>query len=180
MADAGSRSSAGSWINIVKYSKSAHSMNMFYKRLWGEMQKYFIAPRQKKLNSIKQLIVHSIVLAVKCIGADGDIRNESGRGRLWKGTDEDRLFFHHVFLNKWERHMERLGYPFSQDVTPKLGSPKGMCVPKESAIAILMEAWEAQGRYFFNRAKSVCTYDSPVLKLRRFLHSSHLLHILRY
>jgi hypothetical protein len=125
-------------------------MHMFYKRLWSEMRKYFIAPRQKKLNSIMQLIVHSIVLAVICIGADGDIKNESGRGRLWKGTDEDRLFFHDVFLNKWERHMERLGYPFPRDMLQKLkigarcrGSPNGMCVPKESAIAILMEVWEA-------------------------------------
>jgi hypothetical protein len=139
---------------VVKYSQSAHSMNMFYKRLWNEMQNYFIAPRQKKLNSIKQLIVHSIVLVARCIGADGDIKNESGGGRLWKGTDEDHLFFHDVFLNKWERHMERLGYPFPRDVIPKLkfgvrckDSPYGMCVPKESAIAILMEAWEAQGRY---------------------------------
>jgi hypothetical protein len=84
------------------------------------MRKYFIATRQKKLNSIKQLVVHSIVLAARCIGADGDIKNESGRGRLWKGTDEDRLFFHDAFLNKWERHMEKLGYPFTQDMLQKL------------------------------------------------------------
>jgi hypothetical protein len=81
-------------------------------------------------------------------------RNEFGRGRLWKGTDEDRLFFHNIFLDKWERHMERMGYPFSRDTIPKLkyrvrlkGSSNRMCVPKESAIAILMEAWEARGRY---------------------------------
>jgi hypothetical protein len=118
------------------------------------MRKYFIATRQKKLNSIKQLIVHSIVLAARCIGADGDIKNESGRGRLWKGTDEDRLFFHDEFRSKWERHMERLGYPFTQDMLQTLrtgkrrrGSSNGMCVPKESAIAIIMEVWEARGRY---------------------------------
>jgi hypothetical protein len=68
---------------VVTNSQSAYAMNtFFYKRLWSEMRKYFIAPRQKKLNSIKQLIVYSIVLAVRCIGTDGDIRNESGRGRL--------------------------------------------------------------------------------------------------
>jgi hypothetical protein len=94
---------------VVRHSQNAHSMHMFFKRLWGDMRKYFIATRQKKLNSIKQLIVHSIVLAARCIGADGDIKNESGRGRLWKGTDEDRLFFHDAFLSKWERHMEKLG-----------------------------------------------------------------------
>jgi preprotein translocase subunit SecE len=105
---------------VVKHSQSTHKMNMFYKRLWGEMRKYFVAPRQKKLNSIKQLIVYSIVIAVKCIGADGDIRNESGRGRLWKGTDEDRLFFHDAFLHKWESHMEKLGYPLSQGVLRNL------------------------------------------------------------
>jgi hypothetical protein len=97
---------------VVTMSQNAFKMNMFYRRLWSIMQNYFIKPRRKNLNSIKQLTVHSFTLAIKCIGEDGDLKNESGRGRLWKGMDKDRLFFHNAFLDKWNRHMKKLGYPF--------------------------------------------------------------------
>jgi hypothetical protein len=85
---------------------------------------------------------------------DGDIKNESRKGRLWKGTDEDRLFYHNVFLDKWAKHMDKMGYPFSEATLANLrygvrskGTSSGMCVPRELAIAILMEVWEARGRY---------------------------------
>jgi hypothetical protein len=96
----------------------------------------------------------TIVLAIKCIGEDGDIKNVSGKGRLWKGIDKDRLFYHTVLLDKWNNHMKKLGYPFLDDTLGTLkygvrvkGSSNGMCVPMNSAIAIIMEVWEARGRY---------------------------------
>jgi hypothetical protein len=122
---------------VLRRSTDPHRMGMLYKRLWSTMRNYFITPRHKELNSIKQLIVHSIVLTITCIGENGDIKNESGKGRLWKGTDEDRLFYHNVFLNKWDRHMKKLGYPFPEATLGTLkygarvvGASAGMCVPK--------------------------------------------------